>query len=70
MKGEYLTVFCTSPDLKNARRVLDRLVKDRLVDRDLEGVRSLGAVLNDGNFVYSGKDAPKLGLYCFPAARD
>src|ERR1700745_2377806 len=37
MKGEYLTVFCTSPDLKNARRVLDRLVKDRLVDRDLEG---------------------------------
>ena len=31
MEGEYLTVFCTFPDLENARRVVDRLVKDRLI---------------------------------------
>jgi len=31
MEGEFLTVFCTFPDLENARRVVDRLVKDRLI---------------------------------------
>jgi len=31
MEGEYLTVFCTFPDLENARRVIDRLVSDRLI---------------------------------------
>jgi periplasmic divalent cation tolerance protein len=31
MEGEYLTVFCTFPDLENARRVIDRLVKDRSI---------------------------------------
>jgi len=31
MEGEYLTVFCTFPDLEHARRVVDQLVKDRLI---------------------------------------
>ena len=31
MEGEFLTVFCTFPDLENARRVIDRLVSDRLI---------------------------------------
>jgi len=31
MEGEYLTVFCTFPDLEYARRVVDQLVKDRLI---------------------------------------
>jgi hypothetical protein len=42
----------------------------RSSDRNLEGVRSLGAALIDGNFVCRKSIAPILGLYWFPAARD
>jgi periplasmic divalent cation tolerance protein len=31
MEGEYLSVFCTFPDQESARRVIDRLVDDRLI---------------------------------------
>jgi periplasmic divalent cation tolerance protein len=31
MEGEFLTVFCTFPDLANARRVVDQLVERRLI---------------------------------------
>jgi periplasmic divalent cation tolerance protein len=31
MEGEFLAVFCTFPDLENARRVIDGLVESRLI---------------------------------------
>jgi len=41
----------------------------RSLDRDLEGVRSLGAALIDGNFVYSGKYAPNIGPLLVPGCK-
>jgi periplasmic divalent cation tolerance protein len=31
MEGEFLVVFCTFPDLENARRVIAQLVESRLI---------------------------------------
>ena len=43
MKDEYLTVFCTFPDLESARRVIGRLVESKLIacGNILPGVESI-----------------------------
>jgi periplasmic divalent cation tolerance protein len=43
MEEEYLTVFCTFPDLDSARRVIGRLVENKLIacGNILPGVESI-----------------------------
>jgi periplasmic divalent cation tolerance protein len=43
MEGEFVIVFCTFPDLENARRVIDQLVERRLIacGNILSGIESI-----------------------------
>jgi periplasmic divalent cation tolerance protein len=43
MEDEFLIVFCTFPDLENARRVIDQLVERRLIacGNILPGIESI-----------------------------